>query len=344
MTKLSISAGHDVIALIAHQLGYMPEESIVLLTMNGATVGATLRVDVPGTGHDVKDYAVRLCTYLLTDGDADGALFAVFTNREGADGAHPYAEHVEALMQELNNAGLPVKSGWLVTGEGWTDYLCVQECCTTLKPLEQVRDSLVNAELIFRGSPYSTDTVPVFPAYTGTASTEDTITAKAEELHVVDPHDATAEPLRSARALWETALTGGADRDTGVELVAYLQNTAIRDRLLADLLNTDDDRDAYGQTQLGQCTTVPTWERADAGETLLTGLLAVAGTAHRAPLLTGLGWISWTKGRGKPADTYLRHGLEARPGYRLAVLLNELMNRGIIAPVAKNRATAYRRS
>lgn len=191
MTRLSISAGQDVIALIAHQLGYMPEESIVLLTMHGATFGATLRVDVPGTGHDAKDYAVRLCTYLLTDQDADGSLFAVFTGKEGTDGTHPYAEHVEVLMQEMNTAGLPVKSGWLITPAGWTDCRCVQDCCAALKPLGQVTDSLINAELIFRGSSYAQDAEPVFPACTGTAATEATITAAAKELHVEDPHDGT---------------------------------------------------------------------------------------------------------------------------------------------------------
>ena len=126
--------------------------------------------------------AVRLCSYLLADQDADAALFALFTNTEGTDGAHPYAGHIEVLIQEMNTASLPVQSGWLVTPNGWTDYLCVQDCCASLKPLEQVTDSLINAELIFQGSSYTADTEPVLPAYTGTVAIEETITTKAAEL------------------------------------------------------------------------------------------------------------------------------------------------------------------
>ncbi len=343
MEKLTVSAGQDIIAFIAHQLGFVPKESLVLLALTGGSIGATLRMELPHGTADARDYAVKACSYLLTEENADGTLFVLYT---AAGDGHPHAEMVETLMQELNKAGIPARNGWLVTAQGWKDYLCVEDCCTGLAPLEAITDSVLNAELTFRGSSYEKDAAAHIPACTGTAATEQAVTDTAARFSVGDPNDATAEPMRTARTLWDRALTGGLDPldpAATVEVLAYFQHVSIRDRLMADLISTDTDPDVYGRTLLGECPTVPTWNRVDAGQALLTQLLETAAGAHRAPLLTALGWISWNKGRGQLAASYLDHALGAAPGYRLAVLLKELTGRGHVAKVAQRKATGYRK-
>ncbi|MFC4265953.1 DUF4192 family protein [Arthrobacter cryoconiti] len=63
--------------------------------------------------------------------------------------------------------------------------------------------------------------------------------------------------------------------------------------------------------------------------------------SKRAPVLCMLGWIQWCRGRGSWAGVYFQQSQECQPGYRLAFLLEKLLDAGCIAAWAKNQTTAW---
>ncbi len=85
----------------------------------------------------------------------------------------------------------------------------------------------------------------------------------------------------------------------------------------------------------------PDWVRLDRAEPLLLFLAGSTESADKAPVLCLLGWIQWCKGRGSWAGHYFQACLSHQPGYRLAVLLDELLTVGHIAECAKNPVTAW---
>ena len=47
MEKLTITTPSDVLSFIGHTLGFWPQQSLVCITLNENSIGATLRIDLP---------------------------------------------------------------------------------------------------------------------------------------------------------------------------------------------------------------------------------------------------------------------------------------------------------
>ncbi|MGO4383919.1 DUF4192 domain-containing protein [Specibacter sp. RAF43] len=88
-------------------------------------------------------------------------------------------------------------------------------------------------------------------------------------------------------------------------------------------------------------TVAPNWPRLDRAQELLEFLAASSMGRDKAAILCMLGWIHWCKGRGTWAGTYFQLSLAASPGYKLAALLEQLLDAGCIAAWAKNQGTAW---
>ena len=168
---LTISGPADVLGFIPHSLGYWPASSVVAMTMQGKRLGATLRVDLPGPGRfdraHLRAFARSVAGYLVADRDADGSLLALFTAppAEGeADEPGPVShpappqQAVDRLLRELEtalaSAGLPVRDAWIVGERYWRNAHCSDPgCCAPPgRPIEEIRDSVLSAEMVFRGS------------------------------------------------------------------------------------------------------------------------------------------------------------------------------------------------
>jgi hypothetical protein len=165
--KINIKAtrAEDVLGYVPHQLTFHPRESLVLLSMRGTSIGATLRVDLPAAGDDARlaAFAETAVSYLRADGDADGSLVVLYTEYPGrADPTDPtsFAYWPLAVFLEdlLGAAGTPVRGAWVV---GPDSFRCV-ECRTTPccpprgHPKEQITGSYVNLELMLHGSSVAT--------------------------------------------------------------------------------------------------------------------------------------------------------------------------------------------
>ncbi|MBO1269385.1 DUF4192 family protein [Arthrobacter cavernae] len=155
--RMTISQPEDVLGFIPHVLGYWPADSLVAITMQGNTLGATLRVDLPASGSRsiLPLFAARVRDYLAADERADGVLLAVFTDAGWQDGTLLERNMpLLAELQEVLGGGPCVREAWFVGSEYWRSAYCTDaECCPAPgRPVEQIRDSRLNAEMVYRGS------------------------------------------------------------------------------------------------------------------------------------------------------------------------------------------------
>jgi hypothetical protein len=63
---------------------------------------------------------------------------------------------------------------------------------------------------------------------------------------------------------------------------------------------------------------------------LLRHLVSCAPESMAAPALTMLAWLEWARGRGSVADAYLETCLRVDPEYRLARLLQVMIQHGFV--------------
>lgn len=154
---LRITGPEDVLGFIPHSLGYWPQNSLVAMTMQGKRLGATLRVDLPGAGGasgtaGLADFARTVASYLEADDQADGSLLALFTGSDG-DGA-PWADLLAELELALAESGLPLRDAWIIGAEFWRNAYCTDPACCAPpgRPVDEIRNSRLNAEMVFRGS------------------------------------------------------------------------------------------------------------------------------------------------------------------------------------------------
>lgn len=153
-----VSGPVDILAFIPHSLGFVPQESLVLMTMDSSRLGATLRLDLPAAAVDYSDFAVRVTELLRSDRAANGVLMALYTDRKWKKpGVPPYRKLVNQLGRHLADAGLPLRDGWLVSDSAWREYFCTDSGCCPWpgRPLSQIGDSTLSAEMVFRGSAYA---------------------------------------------------------------------------------------------------------------------------------------------------------------------------------------------
>ncbi|MFZ3452405.1 DUF4192 domain-containing protein [Arthrobacter sp. 7Tela_A1] len=246
---LKVGSPADILAFVPHCLGFVPQESLVLLALRGPRLGATLRLDLPSAGtmrgmeasagtagHGfAAGYSARVCSLLAGDAEADGVLVLVYTDIpwEPEEEA-PYAALIARLSKDLAGAGLEVRDGWLAGNGHWRDYFCSSaQCCPWPgHPLDQVHGSALNAELVYRGSAYS----PSLEAAVGLAGAgvRNPETARSEEASRLRFTGSwtQAATFRATLAHWEERLyvPGGPARD-GL-LLASLEAKPVRDAVL----------------------------------------------------------------------------------------------------------------
>jgi hypothetical protein len=155
--SFAVTSPADILSYVPHALGFMPDESLVVLTTTGRRLGATLRVDLPVDEADPLAFAEGVLSFLQGDTGADGTLLVIYT-KESWQRLEPPPRNglVGTIDAVLLAAGLPVRAGWCVSPTGWRDFFCTdEECCPWPgQPLDAVLSSPLAAELIFGGSAF----------------------------------------------------------------------------------------------------------------------------------------------------------------------------------------------
>jgi hypothetical protein len=322
----------DILAFIPHTLGQAPTDSFVALTVQGKQLGATLRVDAPFR-QDPVDYAQTIVSYLTADEKATASLLVIYTDENTAENARPYSEHVQALRTELETAGMPLKDAWLVTSEMWRNYLCGDTVCCPDESLDAITTSTGNAAMIYRGSAVTGFNAPA--PFTGDKAAAAAIAAHKPE--------GWPEDLEACRAKWAEVLEdpGSLTTQTAHELAGALQHPTIRDYMMGDVITHAPEQ--FTSVMLGVFLTRPDWARVDTAQEVAFELMKATPEGQRAPMLCLIGWLEWLKGKSSFAARYFKLASEDVTGYRLAELLAELVNRGLLADCSRDPKKAYNR-
>jgi hypothetical protein len=339
MEKLTIKTPSDVLSFIGHALGFWPQESLVCITLNENSIGATLRIDLPRQPGQELPYARTVAHYLTSDTTATSMLFAVYTSEPCQHGsAKPQAVIIAALTGVLAEQGITIRDGLFVGDTTFSPYDDEGAPGTGIAlPVSSTQTSAINAEFIYRGSyiePIDRITLPT----TGEAQTK----ASAVERHMETISSQRSDTaLHQGRRLWSEMLDSKnfpSDDDCHA-LVANLQFPAIRDRLIADIPGVDEPMQhiLFAQTE-----TAPKWSRIEWAQQLLLHAYARTSAQHAAPVLTAIGYINWWEGKGSKAHQFLQLALDTNPAYRLARLSDQMIGSGIVAGWNMNKDTAFR--
>ncbi|MFE4542552.1 DUF4192 domain-containing protein [Arthrobacter sp. NPDC056727] len=187
---LTISGPEDILGYIPHSLGYWPSQSLVAMTMQGKRLGATLRVDLPEGGgrRGREQFARTVAEYLLADKEADGTLLVFFAG-DGFDNAgseETAARSFRPLLADLECAlglsGMPVRDAWLVGEEYWRNVYCTDSSCCPPpgRPVTEIRDSRLNAEMVYLGSSVGAPPGAAAPGSVDTPAADDAAVIAAE--------------------------------------------------------------------------------------------------------------------------------------------------------------------
>ena len=214
--QLRITGPEDVLGYIPHSLGYWPKGSLVAITMHGKRLGATLRLDLPAGPvlANPGTYLSMVRGYLEADTEADGTLVAVFTGDAAASAPATYG-HFLAELASLFHATMPVREAWYVGTDYWREADCVDATCCPLpgRPLQEILDSTLNAEMVYRGSSVGPAPGPQStPAQSATARTvpslhrEAVLEAEAGWAEELDLRRGSRAQLLAVLDLWEAVL------------------------------------------------------------------------------------------------------------------------------------------
>ncbi|MGN7149271.1 DUF4192 domain-containing protein [Arthrobacter sp. SAFR-179] len=337
MEKLTIKTPPDVLSFIGHTLGFWPKESLVCITLNENSVGATLRIDLPRQPGQELPYARTVAHYLTSDTTATSLLFAIYTSELCQSGQpKPHAATIAALTGVLAEQGITIRDGLFVGDDTFSPYDGEPDHELAL-PVSATQTSAINAEFIYRGSAVQPTDQVTLPVTSEALANAAAVEHHMDAIRSMSPNTAT----RQARELWGGMLDTGSfpSDDDSHALVANLQFPAIRDRLIADI---PDLEEPMQHILFAQTDGAPKWSRIEWAQQLLLHAYTRTSPQHAAPVLTTIGYINWWEGRGSKAHQFLQLALDTDPAYRLARLSDQMIGSGLVASWNMNKETAYK--
>ena len=316
-----VSSPTDLVRLVPHLCGFVPSESLVVLSLRGPRkrVGLTIRVDLPPDDL-VPDLTADLAARLTWDG-ATEALLVVYT----ADPEQrPRRELVAAVSAALAGADVRVQDALLVRDGRWWSYTCDdQRCCPARGvPVSSQPPSpaigLVEATQALDGRavlPSRDELVASLrpPSFLAAAAAEQALRAAAAAWAADDPRRRRPVALDALRDALRCMADPRARLQDPARLVVALGDIGVRDQVLTWVL---DEEAALLD--------------------LLHRLADVSVAPFDAPVCTLLAVVAWCRGSGALANVALDRALASDPGYSLAALVRAGLDRQV-PPAAVRR-------
>jgi Domain of unknown function (DUF4192) len=322
---LRLRSPADIAEVVPYLIGFHPSGSMVLLSLRGPRhrLRLALRVDLPADGGEAA-FAAYAARRLANDG-ARRAVLVVYPAAGVPPGVTAHAALVAAVRGELEQCGIGVAEALCVGRGRWWSYACSSAACcpaegTPVPPGPDGSATVVSATAAFAGL----TALPDRQALADTLRPIDLLAARAMEQEFVRVEQrlcagqATAEPVGEALAAESIELLrgaverfGGGDtklRDTEVaRLVLGLHDTNVRDAVLPWVRGAEGDA-AFAVWQELARRSVPPFDVVP---------------------LTLVAWAAWHRGAGTLAGIAVERARERDPGYSLAALIEQGLDRGV---------------
>src|SRR5664280_193458 len=357
-TTIHLSGPADVLTVLPYQLGFHPHECLVVVSLHGTRMGLVQRIDLPPPEH-LGDAVAAMIVPLRQDNPRAVLLIGF----EGCEGES------RAILDEMADAclahGVEVADRLVVRGGRWFDLDCVQSCCPS-EGLPLPAPSAVPAVAEFVGReicplPDRTALAGLLEPNSSLQSREVSRLAKESlerRLEATDDGETGVSRRKmlngfraSELALWSLVLCDKDDAEPIravppqdlAKLAVSLTDVDLRDGLIAWLCPGTLPQDLIDATLLVQMSRVlpePLWLDGDAGgmaqvigrqriERRLCELSAALPDVWAVSTLTVLASFTWWRGDGALTRIALDRALRVDPHYRLAQLLERMVDLAI---------------
>ncbi|WP_433127895.1 DUF4192 domain-containing protein [Micromonospora sp. CA-240977] len=313
--QLAVRSPADLIAAVPYLLGFHPTDSVVAVALLGRQIIFAARADLPDPSADPVERARHLAGVIRRQ----GAEAATVVGYGPPDRVTPA---VDAVRAALSAAGLEVLDALRVTEGRWWSYLCTEpDCCPPEGRRYDPSANPVTASAVFAGQvalPDRAALVAQVAAMDGPARDAMRAATARAELRLTELlEQAPASDLLGGRAMCAA----------GVAAVREAQRRQRRGERL------DDDEVAWLSLLM---THLPirdhAWERTDGRDrdiALWTDVLRRAEPKWAAAPGALLAFAAWRAGQGALAAVALERTLGLHPDYPLAVLLDDMLRRGV---------------
>ena len=351
-TTIHLSGPADVLAVLPYQLGFYPSDCLVAVSLHGTRMGLVQRIDLPPAEH-VGDAVAAMMAPLRQDRPTSVLLIG-FEKGEGES---------RAMLDELAAAcgaeGVKVADRIVVRGERWFAPDCHRRCCPTEGlPLPAPSEVPAVAEFVGREicplpdrsaladrlepsrplasralSALADEWLALRLAATGAGENE-LDECRASELEVWARVLSAEDEAESIQELPSRALA---------RLAVSLTDVDLRDALIAWLCPRTLARELIDPTlfvQMSRALADPPWLDEDIRdidqvialqrvERRLCEVCAALPDVWAVPALTVLATFTWWRGDGALTRMALDRVLRVDPHYRLAQLLERMVDLAI---------------
>ncbi|MGO2804579.1 DUF4192 domain-containing protein [Glutamicibacter arilaitensis] len=354
---LSLSKCEDILAYVPHALGFHPQDSAVLMLIDGDQLEATLRVDLPKEedGSECDSWITQVLHLLKRMAHIQGVVLVIYAPEQPvAASATPYANFVSELEQALNAQKVVLRHSWCRQGQLVWDY--ESDDFATPTQVRSVETNETHLSLVFAGSapldvPWDGSGIPEWPQAAEilkiiSNQQHNVVHCLEAWLQTMDLSQAEAQEWIHNDHDHAALLLGSLDVKIVRDLLPYLAGEGFEASLdvLFGVMRGDHEAAATPLTNylLGRGWHAPDWQRIDRLWLVSRDLLGVAKGNSRQALLCILAWIEWARGRGTMALRLLGRAVEENPNYELSKLLQKLMSHGIMPEWATDQLRAWR--
>lgn len=318
MTSLSsrpvarLSSPGDIVATVPVLCGFVPQDSLVVLSLRGQRkrVGLTVRVDLPPP--EAEQAVAEMLVERISHDGAQAAVVVVYRELARAP------RLVDGLVAACTRNGIDVTEALHVRDGLWTSYLCSLPCCPAEGTPVPAAPTLVQAESALDGRAVLSSRAelvrslapPTLPAAVAVGQRLDAEAARwSQAVSAAGVEAVRAQGLRSLRAALDAVASGETvDEATAARLAVALHDVQVRD-------------------------TAASWglDEADALLALTEQVLRRVVAPYDAPACTLLGWVAYSRGDGARVNVALDRALASDPTYSLARLLRAALE-GSVPP------------
>lgn len=328
---MRLKSPRDLLAIIPYLFGFHPRDSIVLICLHAGQVGLTQRLDLPRPGESRVVAQTALAAVLREQ--PDQVLLIGYA--QGLDASN---EGIEAMTEALTAAGIPIHDRIVVHDRTWRSLDCHEATCCPPEgqpvphPVEVPH--LASEFVGHEQSPFADREALAAQLEAGpeALSPADLNVAETPEMdglldvwrRVLDGSDSPAEVTPAIAAAASASLRDVHVRDA---LVARLTPGTLEGSHLADGVQPLLAGLGRGWGTNGpDSATIVAMIRIQAR---LIRLCTMLPDQNAAPALTLLACFTWWRGNGALTRVALDRALRCQPDYRLAQLLQRMVDLAI---------------
>jgi hypothetical protein len=335
-SAIKLTSPHELLAVVPYLLGFNPTNSIMVLCLRDHRLGLTQRLDLPRP-QDTHDVASALLPSLITE-NPDAVIIIGFEDNEGES-----LPAVEALTKALQSSDMRIQDRLVVRDGRWRSLDCHSPSCCPAEgsPVAEPADvSGVVAEFVGRGvAPHRDRESLARQVEPGPQAAAVANLMRSRQKAGEGPAVSRADLFAAWPRILDPEASSISAEDAALAAISLL-DIEIRDALVAWLCPGTLDLDELGEEIQNLFSGLESALRREGIDPASTGaqnavqealirLCSMLPDELAAPALSILASLTWWRGDGALTRVALARALRCDPDYRLARLLEQMVDLAI---------------